>query len=300
MFPSSLEYFRPSSIPEALTILTKYRDDAKVLAGGQSLVSMLKLRLASPKCLVDINRIEGLGYIREEKGGKIAIGAMTRYAELRESVLLQEKCPLLPSAAAVVGDVQVRNRGTIGGTVAHADPAGDVPAAVLALNADIKAIGPKGERWMEAKDFFLGMYATELQPDEILTEIRVPVLTGRKSAYIKSARRPSDFALVGIAVCFELAADQKCTDISVAVTGITDKPYRATQLEETLKGQPLDQKTVQAAAPLMTEGIYLTGNMHASPEFRAHLAQVYLWRAIQAAGAPASSSRTDSKHKSKS
>src|SRR5579885_3534039 len=207
MFPSSFEYFCPSTLQEALSLLSTYEDDAKVLAGGQSLVSMLKLRLASPKYLVDINRINGLNYIRQEDG-KIAIGAMTRYADVRESKLLQDLCPLLPRAAAVVGDVQVRNRGTIGGSVAHADPAGDVPAAVLALDADLKAVGPKGERWIKAVDFFQGMYATELQPNEILTEVRVPVIKDRKSAYLKSARRPSDFAIVGIAVCLKPGKDQ--------------------------------------------------------------------------------------------
>src|SRR5581483_1637427 len=170
MFPSSFEYHSPKTLTEALSILDRYQDDAKVLAGGQSLVSMLKLRLASPKCLVDINRIQGLSYIRQD-GDEIAIGALTRYAEVRQSPLLHELCPLLPKAAAVVGDVQIRNRGTVGGSVAHADPAGDVPAAILALNARITALGPDGERTLLAENFFQGLYATLLEPNEILTEI---------------------------------------------------------------------------------------------------------------------------------
>jgi carbon-monoxide dehydrogenase medium subunit len=284
MYPNSFEYFCPQSLPEAIQLLSTYQDDAKVLAGGQSLLSVLKLRLASPKCLVDINRIQGLAYIREEKDGAVAIGAMTRYADLRDSKLLQDLCPILPQAASVVGDVQVRNRGTIGGSIAHADPAGDVPAAVLALQGELKAVGPKGERKLNAQDFFLGMYATALAPDEILTEIRVPVLKNRKkSAYLKAARRPSDFAIVGVAACFALAPNGTCNDIAIGVTGVTDKPYRATAVESKLKGTNLDAAAVAAAAPAITDGVDVIENIHASKDFRAHLARVYLSRVLQAA-----------------
>ncbi len=183
----------------------------------------------------------------------------------------------------MVGDVQVRNRGTLGGSLAHADPAGDMPAAILALEADLKAVGPKGERWIRAEDFFLGMYATALAPDEILTEIRVPVLKDRKSAYLKAARRPSDFAIVGIAVCLKMGQDQTCEEIAIGVTGVTDKPYRATGAEAKLKGNRLDSGVVQAAAPALTEGMDVNANIHASAGFRSHLAGVYLSRVIQAA-----------------
>jgi carbon-monoxide dehydrogenase medium subunit len=283
MFPSRFEYYCPKTLEEALPILCEYQDEAKVLAGGQSLVSVLKLRLANPKCLVDINRIKGLSYIREEVDGRISLGAMTTYADIKDSKLLQDRCPLLPQTAAVVGDVQVRNRGTIGGSIAHADPAGDMPAAILALGADLRAVGPKGERWMKALDFFQGMYATELSPDEILTEIRLPVLKGRKYAYLKAARRPSDFAIVGVATCLKMAPDGSCEDISIGVTGVTDKPYRADAVEAKLKGTKLDAKALESAAPSITKDIDVIGNMHASEEFRTHLAKVYLSRVIQAA-----------------
>ena len=283
MIPNRFEYFRPASLQEAIGLLSQYQDDAKVLAGGQSLVSLLKLRLANPKYLVDLGGIGSLSYVREEKDGKIAIGEMTPYVDIKESSLLQRLCPILPKAAAVVGDVQIRNRGTLGGSIAHADPAGDIPAAALALRADVKVAGPKGERWIKVEDFFQGMYATELAPDEILTEVRVPVLTGWKSNYIKAARRPSDFAIVGMAVCFQLGPDGTCQDIALGVTGITDKPYRPVAAEAKLKGTKLDAKAIEAAAPAITEGVYVTGNMHASPEFRAHLARVYLSRVIQSA-----------------
>jgi len=283
MIPAQFEYYCPRTLGEALPILAEYQDEAKVLAGGQSLISVLKLRLASPQCLVDIGQIDGLRGIREAADGRIVLGAMTTYAEIRASKLLQSRCPLLPQTAAVVGDVQVRNRGTIGGSLAHADPAGDMPAAILALGADLKAIGPKGERWMKAEEFFHGLYETALSPDEILTEIRLPVLIGRKFAYQKVARRPSDFAIVGVAVSLKLAQDGTCEDIAVAVTGVSDKPYRATALEARLRGNKLDSKLIAAAAAAVTEGIDVNENIHASAEFRAHLARVYLARTIAAA-----------------
>jgi len=281
MIPSRFEYYCPGSLQEAFALLSEYQDEAKVLAGGQSMISLLKLRLANPKCLVDIGQIDGLSYIREETDGRIALGAMTTYAEIKESKLLQSRCPLLPQTASVVGDVQVRNRGTLGGSIAHADPAGDLPAAILALKADLKAVGPKGERWIKAQDFFLGLYATALSPDEILTEIRVPVLKDRKSAYLKAARRPSDFAIVGVAACWKIGQDQICEEITIGVTGVTDKPYRAEGVEAKLKGTKLDPKTIEAAAPAITQDVDVSGNIHASPEFRAHLARVYLSKVIQ-------------------
>ena len=286
MIPPQFEYFRPASLPEALALLSTYPDDAKVLAGGQSLISLLKLRLANPKYLIDLGGIDGLNYIRKETEGRterIAIGAMTTYAEIKGSQLLQSRCPLLPQTASVVGDVQVRNLGTLGGSLAHADPAGDMPAAILALGADLKAVGPKGDRWIKAEDFFLGFYATALSPHEILTEIRVPLSAKRKSAYIKAARRPSDFALVGIAVCLEAGQGGTCERIAVGVTGVTDKPYRAKSLEAKLKGKKLDRATIEAAAPAITEGVDVIGNIHASADFRSHLARVHLFRTIQAA-----------------
>jgi carbon-monoxide dehydrogenase medium subunit len=285
MIPSRFNYYRPASLAEALAFITEHQDNAKLLAGGQSLVSLLKLRLANPEVVVDLGGIEGLSYIREEGDGKggILIGAMTTYVDLMKSELLQERCRMLPQAARVVGDVQVRNRGTLGGCIAHADPAGDVPAAILALRAELKAVGAKGERWIRAEDFFQGMYATELGEDEILTEVRVPAWDGYKSAYMKMARRPSDFAIAGVAACFKTSENGTCEDIAVGVTGVTDMPYRATVLEAKLKGQKLTDEVIAAAAPAITEGMELIGNMHGSPDFRAHLAKVYLPRVLSSA-----------------
>ena len=287
MYPSRFEYFAPTTLDEAIQLLAKNPDEAKVLAGGQSLVSFLKLRFANPKYLVDLGRIGGLNYIREDGSssgaGKIAIGALTTYVEIKESMLLQEKCPILPQAASVVGDVQVRNRGTLGGSMAHADPAGDMPAAVLALEGEVKAVGPKGERWIQSEEFFQGMYATALAPDEILTEIRVPVLAGQKSAYLKFARRPSDFAIAGVAVCMQAGSGGRCEKIRIGVAGVTDQPYRAKQAEQKLTGVVITPKLLEEAGAAMTEGLELIENIHATQSFRAHLAGVYLARAIEAA-----------------
>jgi carbon-monoxide dehydrogenase medium subunit len=286
MFPSQFEYFAPKSLPEAVALLAKYSDDAKVLAGGQSLISFLKLRFANPKYLVDLGRIGGLSYIREvdsaQGPAKIVIGALTKYVDIKGSKLLREKCPILPRAASVVGDVQVRNRGTVGGAIAHADPAGDLPAAILALEGELKVLGPKGERWIRSEDFFEGMYSTALAPDEILTEIRVPALDGQKSAYLKFARRPSDFAIVGIAIVLKVGPDQRCEQIRIGVAGVSDKPYRARQAEKKLTGTRLDAKAIEEAAAVITEGMEVIENIHASHAFRTHLAGVYLTRAIQA------------------
>ena len=284
MIPNRFEYFCPDTLDEALGLLAEYQDDAKLLAGGQSLLSFMKLRLANPACLVDLRKIAGLSFIREDPThSSIVIGAMTTHARIRESRLLQEQCPLLPRTTAVVGDVQVRNRGTLGGSLAHADPAGDLPAAILALDAEMKAVGPRGERWIAAADFFLGMYTTALEPDEILTEIRVPVLRDRRAAYLKSARRPSDFAIVGIAISVKDRSDGVCDRIAIGVTGLTDKPYRARTVEARLSGHPLTDDSIGAAAQDIAEGLEAAGNIHASPAFRLHLARVYLSRAIRAA-----------------
>jgi carbon-monoxide dehydrogenase medium subunit len=290
MIPPKFDYIAPASLQEAVALLSSHPDDAKVLAGGQSLLSVLKLRLARPGLLIDLGRIGGLSYIRDDgkmagagQGGTIAIGAMTTYAEMRESALLREKCPLLPQTAAVIGDVQVRNRGTLGGSLAHADPAADMPAAALALSAELKAIGPKGERWIRAEDFFQGLFATALAPDEILTEIRAPVLTGQRSAYLKAARRPSDFAMVGIAVRLRVGKDDVCEDVAIGVTAVTDKPYRATGVEQRLRGKRLEPKLIEAAAATVTDGVDVTENLNGSKEYHAQLARVYAARALQTA-----------------
>jgi carbon-monoxide dehydrogenase medium subunit len=282
MVPASFEYFAPGSLKEAIELLSNYRDDVKLLAGGQSLVPLMKLRLTKPRCVVDLNRIADLNYIRPE-GEAILIGALTTHAQLEESKLLKDLCPLLPQTAATIGDVQVRNQGTLGGSLAHADPAGDMPAAILALDAEMKAIGPSGERWIKAQDFFLGLLTTDLEGDEILTEVKVPVLNDARTTYLKAAQRASGFAVVGIAACLKLGRDGICRDIAVGVTGVSDKAYRAESVERLLTGKRLETKLVQEAAAEVTRGVDVTEDINGSKEYRSHLAEVYTVRAIEAA-----------------
>jgi len=288
MIPPKFEYVAPASLTEAAAFLASHPGDAKLLAGGQSLIPVLKLRLASPGFLVDLGRIGGLSYIREEpaaggKPGSIAIGAMTTYAEIKQSQLLRQKCPLLTQTVAVIADVQVRNRGTLGGSLAHADPSADMPAAILALGGELKAIGPKGERWIAVANYFQGMFATALAPDEILTEIRVPVLTGQRCNYLKAARRATDFALVGVAVRMRVGSGDKCEEISIAITGVSDRAYRAAGVERALQGRRLEPKTIEDAASVVVQGVEVMGNIHGGAEYRGQVARVYAARAIAAA-----------------
>jgi carbon-monoxide dehydrogenase medium subunit len=283
MIPNQFEYFAPTSLSEAVSLLSRYKDEAKVLAGGHSLIPLMKFRLAAPKVLIDLGRISDLAYINDV-GDEIAIGAMTTHYAIESSRLLKQKSPLLPEAAAAIGDVQVRNRGTIGGSLAHADPAGDFPAAVLALSANVKAVGPRGERWIKAEDFFVDLLTTALQPDEILTEIRVPVNPARTgNAYVKVPQKASGFAICGVAARITVDQNQVCRDLAVGITGIAAIAYRATAVEQALRGQKVDVTTVEAAAQKAVEGVDPSEDIHASSEYRAHLARVYTRRALLAA-----------------
>ncbi len=281
MIPGAFEYHSPVTLKEAIDLLSS-REDVKILAGGQSLVPLMKLRLAKPAHVIDLSRIPDMSYIREQ-GDRIAIGAMTTYSQIEESPLLLSRCPLLPQTASVVGDVQVRNQGTLGGSLAHADPAGDMPAAILALSAEIKAVGPKGARTIKAEDFFLGLLMSALEPDEILAEIAIPVPAQSKSAYLKAAQRASGFAVVGIAVCLRLDSAGVCQDIRIGVTGVGDKVYRAGSVERQLSGKKLEPGVVQKAAADVTRNVDVIEDVNGSKEYRSHLASVYTVRAIEAA-----------------
>lgn len=275
MYPASFEYFRPSTLDEAVALLARHGDAAKVLAGGHSLIPAMKLRLARPSVIVDIGRVANLSYIREADG-QIAIGAMTTHGEIEASSRLRERCPLLPETASHIGDVQVRNRGTIGGSLAHADPAADWPAAILALDAELDIAGPRGRRTVDAAKFFVDLLETVIQPDEILCEIRVRP-TPRSVAYEKTEQKASGFALAGVAV---VIPDRDGT-VRVAVTGVAAKPYRATAVEHALAGQRVPPvKIIAAAAALAAQPSDALGDIHASPEYRAHLAHVNTRRAL--------------------
>ncbi len=282
MIPAPFDYIAPATLEEAIRALNSHGEDAKLLSGGHSLLPMMKLRLANPKLLIDLSKIPGLSGIRQE-GDKITIGALTTHYQIESSELLKEKCLLLPQTARVIGDVQVRNRGTIGGSLAHADPAADMPAAMLALGAELRARGPAGERWFKAEEFFVGLLTTALDSAEILTEIRVPVLSGHcGTAYFKVPQKASGFAIVGVAVWLK-AEGQRCTEIGIGVTGLDAKPFRAKRIEERLRGNKLVSSLVDEASSQVTQGVDPLSDIHASAEFRAHLARLYTATAIQEA-----------------
>ncbi len=279
MIPAAFEYYAPATVKEAIGLLQQHGDDAKVLAGGHSLLPIMKLRLAQPKIVVDIGRIPGLDGITLD-GDTVSIGALVTHDAVEHSDVLKSNCPLLPETAAAIGDMQVRNRGTIGGALAHADPAADYPGAMLALGAQITAAGPKGSRTINASDFFVEMLTTALEPSEIITEVRVPVLPkGTAASYVKHPHPASGYAVVGVAVVLSMNGG-KCQRVAIGVNGVASKAYRATAVEAALTGQLLDEKTVAAASAHAAQGVDVQGDLYASSEFRAHLATVHVKRAV--------------------
>lgn len=276
----TFEYHAPTTLQEALALLTQYGGEAKILAGGHSLIPIMNLRLAQPQALIDIGRIPGLSGIREENGS-VVIGAMTTHFMVESSALLKQKVPILPETAAVIGDVQVRNRGTIGGSIAHADPAGDFPATAVALDLQLKVVGPRGERTIKARDFFVEILTTALQADEILTEIRVPVFAARTgSAYEKFPNPASRYAIVGAAAVVTVDGDGVCQKVSVGLNGITGKPVAAVGVEQALTGKRLSDQTIQEAAAKAADGLDASGDIFASADYRVHLARVFTKRAL--------------------
>ena len=277
MIPVAFDYARPRSLDEALGLLATHGEDAKLLAGGHSLIPAMKLRLAQPKVLIDIGGIGDLRSINQQDG-KIAIGALTTHYEIESSDLLKQSCPLLPEVAGKIGDMQVRNKGTIGGSCVHADPAGDWPAAMLALDAEFEVVGRNGNRSIAAKDFFVGMLTSAIGPDEILKVIRVPA-TAKSAAYVKFAQKASGFAIAGVAVI----VDKQRKEVAVGVTGVAPAAYRATSIEASLRGSDLSSATIASAAEKAADGVDPLSDIHASAEFRAHLARVQAKRALELA-----------------
>lgn len=279
MIANSFEYSAPGSLKEALALLA---EGAKPLAGGMSLIPMMKLRLANPEHLVDIGRLPELNYIREE-GGAIHIGAGVTHFEVESSPLLLGKCPLLAETAAYIGDIQVRNRGTMGGSVAHADPSADYPAALHALDAKIVLTSSEGTRTLSTEEFFLDTFTTALDPGEIVSEVIVPVdagLTG--TSYQKFLQPASGFAIVGAAARVRQEGG-KFTMVRVGVTGLSGNGYRARNVEDALVGQDVTDANIKAAAALVADGQDASSDLHATAEYRAHLAGAYTARALRAA-----------------
>jgi carbon-monoxide dehydrogenase medium subunit len=279
MISTQFDYVRAQTLDEALTLLSQ-NEDAKILAGGHSLIPAMKLRLAMPSLLIDIGRIRDLSYVREE-GDQVLIGAMTSHYQIESSELLKQICPLLPECAGHIGDVQVRNKGTIGGSLAHSDPAGDWPAAVIALNAELVVAGKSGDRTISVNDFFIDLMTTALEPGEILREIRINKSTGRTGqAYVKMHHPASGFAVVGVAANLTLDEKGACQTASIGITGVSAKAYRATAVESALAGSVFSEQSTANAASHAADGVDINGDLFTSEVYRRHLAQVFTRRAI--------------------
>jgi len=287
MIPAAFDYQRASSVDEAVTLLAESGGDAKILAGGHSLIPTLKLRLARPATVIDIGRIDELKGISED-GDTIVIGALTTHDDVASSDVVQAKAPNLAAAAAAIGDLQVRNWGTIGGALAHADPAADYPAAILADEAEIVVQGPNGSRTVPAAEFFVDIFGTAVQEDELLTAVRIPArVAGTGSVYLKLPNPASGYAVVGCAANVTMDGG-KCANAKVAFNGVSGVAFRDAGVEDAITGTSGDEAAIAAAAECAGNGQDCMSDTFASADFRAHLAKVYAKRALAAAVADAS------------
>jgi carbon-monoxide dehydrogenase medium subunit len=280
MIPAAFDYHAPSSLPEATGLLSQWGDEAKVLSGGQSLIPLMKLRLARPRHVIDINGIPGLAYVREE-GGFLKIGALTRESDLEESEVVRTRYPLLLDTCRVIADPLVRNLATVGGNLAHGDPANDHPATMLAYEAEVTAVGRSGERRIPIASFFTGPFMTALAPGEILTEIRIPVPSARSGgAYRKLERKVGDFATVAVAVQVTLGADGVCTRAGIGLTNVGATPIKA---QVTLVGKRLDEAAIRQAAEAAAAQAQPSADLRGSVEYKRDLVRVLTARALRAA-----------------
>jgi aerobic carbon-monoxide dehydrogenase medium subunit len=278
MITAPFDYEAPESLEEAIRMLHENGEDAKLLAGGHSLLPLMKVRLAAPTVLVDLRKIPGLHGIQQENEGW-RIGPMTRHADLQDTTELG----VVARAASMIADQQVRNCGTIGGSLAHGDPASDLPAVVLALDGSVTAHGPNGERSIAAADLFQDYLTTSLAHDEVVTDVRLPALDGFGFAYKKFARRAEDWAMVGVCALVSRAADGTCDDVRIGLTHMGPTPLRATAAENALRGGRLDDSQVAAAAEQAAEGTDPPGDLNATPDYKRHLARVLTRRALEEA-----------------
>jgi carbon-monoxide dehydrogenase medium subunit len=283
MIPPAFEYFRPQTIPEAIALLEQYADDAKILSGGQSLIPMMKLRIARPAYLIDINRISGLSYIKEE-GGLLKIGGLTREAELEASPIVHAKYPILVDTTQVIADPQVRNLATVGGNLAHGDPANDHPATMLALGAQIVATGSGSQRIIPIDEFFLTLFTTALQPGEILTEIRVPMPQPHSGgAYFKLERKVGDFATAAVAAQVTLDDDRIVKKVGVGLTNVGPTPIKARKAEDFLLGKKLDEANIRQAAQLAADAAQPSSDLRGPAEYKKGLVKELAKRALSRA-----------------
>ena len=283
MFPASFGYVAAHSVEEALQLLIKHGEDAKLLAGGHSLIPAMKLRLASPRTLIDLGTVPGLRGVRMD-GNTLAIGALTVHTDVASAELVQKHLPGLSDAASVIGDVQVRNRGTIGGSIAHADPGADFPVILTALNASFVLQSTSGSRTVAADDFFIDFYTTAITANEVLTEIRVPLPpSGAGSAYAKLPHPASGYVVVSAGVLINRQPSGQCASARVALGGLAGCPLRAGATEAALQGQPLTPEVIAVAAAKAAEGTDPDDDSYASADYKRQVATVYVRRAIEAA-----------------
>jgi len=283
MIPPAFEYLRPATIPEAIALLQQHGDDAKILSGGQSLIPMMKLRIARPAYLVDINRIPGLSYVKEE-GGFLKIGGLTREAELEASLLVRSKYPILLDTAHVIADPQVRNLATVAGNLAHGDPANDHPATMLALGAQIVATGPRGERIIPIEDFFVTLFTTALQQGEILTEIRIPSPPAHSGgAYFKLERKVGDFATAAVAAQVTLDGSGAVQKVGIGLTNVGPTPIKAKKAEDFLRGKKMDAASIAQAAQFAADEAQPSSDLRGPAEYKKGLVKELAKRALSRA-----------------
>lgn len=282
MYPAEFEYFAPRTVDETLDLLVRYGDEAKILAGGQSLLPMMKLRIASPRYLIDVNRVEGLGGLRRE-GDRLVIGALCRHADIAASPLVHEHLPIMTDAASLTADVQVRNRGTVAGAVAHADPAGDWPAALMALHTEVSIAGPSGTRNVPLNDFIVDAYTTQLDTHEmvIALAVTIPPKPGG-GAYVKFEKRAGDFAVASVGVEIKMDAE-RCWSVAISLGALGPKPVRARAAERVLQGTTAAPELVDEAAQFVREAAEPFADTRGSVEYKRHLAGVLFHRAFAAA-----------------
>jgi aerobic carbon-monoxide dehydrogenase medium subunit len=282
--PTAFDYRAPATLGEALALLKANIGTAKLLAGGQSLMPVLNFRLASPGLLIDLNRIPSLAGIREEADGSLTVGAMTRNRSLERSPVIRRAIPLLHAAMPYIAHVQIRNRGTIGGSLAHADPAAELPAVCVACDAEFSLAGANGERVLKAEEFFVGLFSTALADDEILTSIRFPAWPpSRRSAFLEVSRRRGDFAVVGVALTLDLDPSGRCAAARIVVFGAADRPQLVRESAALLQGKSLDADLIRTAASAAAASITPRSDHHASAEYRGELVEVLTRRALEQA-----------------
>ena len=283
MKPCAFEYLSPQTVEEAIELLDRYGDDAKIIAGGQSLVPMMNFRLARPEILIDINSIKELEYIKTE-GDELAIGALTRERDIEESPVVVEKWPILAKAISFIGHSTIRNRGTIGGSLVHADPSAEIPTILCALNGSVKVVGPSGEQILQPEEFFLTYLTTSLEPSDLLVEIRIPALPKNTGwSFMELSRRSGDFAIVAVGILLLTETSGVCREARISMGGVAPTPVRAQEAEALLAGQKITKKLIEEAAQQAAEETDTEPDYHASAEYRMDMARVFVKRGLQEA-----------------